>query len=200
PPKAASPKCPRRYAACGLSPSSRHHSREAPFFRGLDALAVDDADGRLGLFAGGLPDLAAQLVVEELDGPIITPPREVVVNAVPLGKVRRQHAPLAAGAQQIEDRVEHGAHGQLALAAAELLRGYERFDKQPLLVREVGRVVGSHANLIDKPRPQTGALLNRLLGRPGCSLTPPLGRSSATGRFPNPDSVFAPPDLLPSPQ
>ena len=129
-----------------------------PLFRGLDAPALDDSHGRRGLFAGGLARLIAQAVVYPLDGSIVAPLGEVVVDAVPLGEVAGQHAPLAAGAEQVEHRVEHVAQAELPLASTGLGRGQQRFDEQPLLIAEVGRVVGSHAN----PGPETTAVLNSL--------------------------------------
>src|SRR5690606_1125899 len=92
--KAAGPTCPRRCGVCGLSPSCRRRSREAPLFRGLDALAVDDGHGGRRLFARGFAGLIAQAVVYPLEGAVVAPLGEIVVDAVPLGIVLGQHAPL----------------------------------------------------------------------------------------------------------
>ena len=88
-------------------PSYRRHSREAPFFRGLHALVVDDRRAGNGTSACGLPDHGPQCLVDSFPSPIPGPLAEVFVQRLPMRQVVGDHPPRATGAQQVQDTVDH---------------------------------------------------------------------------------------------
>jgi hypothetical protein len=102
-------------------------------------LAVDAPGTRAGLPAGGDPDPTPQGVVDPLLGAVVPPLGEVVVDGALGRQVVRQHVPLAAGAVEIEQGVEHLPH-VVSPGPADLLDGDQRLDDRPLLVAEVGGV------------------------------------------------------------
>jgi len=71
---------------------------------------------------------------------VAVPPNEVVVDRAAGREILRKVAPLAAGAQDIHDPVHDRAHVGSPLAAAWFRRRNKRFDKRPLVVRQVARV------------------------------------------------------------
>src|SRR5260370_40202381 len=87
------PSYPRRCAVSALLPSCQHRSREAPFFRGLHRLAVDDRGGRLCFASRGEPDLIPEDIVDLLPGTIETKATIVVMDGSPWRQIMRQHAP-----------------------------------------------------------------------------------------------------------
>src|SRR6266852_825121 len=78
-------------------------------FAALDTLAVHNARGRLGPSAGLLADAAMQSRLQLF--PDAGPAPAVVLgrHRPPRGEIVRQHAPLTAGAQDVEDGVEDGS-------------------------------------------------------------------------------------------
>jgi len=77
---------------------------------GLDRLAIDAPGTRAGLLPGGDPDLPAEGVEDLLPGPVVPPLGEVVVHRALGRQVVGQHVPLAAGAADVEDGIEHLPH------------------------------------------------------------------------------------------
>ena len=58
---------PRGCAACGRGPAFPRHSREAPFFRRLDGLRVDDRHGWLPLPAEGLSQVPPEQIHQTIE-------------------------------------------------------------------------------------------------------------------------------------
>ena len=71
---------------------------------------------------------------------VALPPDEIVVDCAARRKILRKVAPLAVCAQDIHDPVYDRAHVGLPLAATASRWRNERFDKRPLVVRQVARV------------------------------------------------------------
>ena len=98
----------------------------------------------VGLLRG--PDLAALRVVDPVQRPVPAPAVEVAPDGAPGREVRRQIAPLAAGAEDVQNGVEDVPLVGLAGPAA---TGFGRdvgLDEGPLGVGEVaGVMVHSHA-------------------------------------------------------
>src|SRR5438874_770014 len=103
----ASPAYRREGAASGRSPAWRRHSPPAPFFRRLDALAVQDGGGGAGQTPAGPPDLLAESIVDRLPSAVLAPLIVLLEDRAFGGKLPREHRPLAAGAGDVEDGVEH---------------------------------------------------------------------------------------------
>ena len=95
------PLCPLRCGACARIPSCRRRSPEAPLFRGLDALAVDDGSAGDGIPSFFLPDLAAQRLLNPLPSAIGPPFSEIPPHRAPGRQVMGHHSPWYAAAQDI---------------------------------------------------------------------------------------------------
>ena len=104
------------------------------------ALGVDDSGGRGAALAAGQPDPSPQAVVDGLPDPELLELGEEAVAAAPVGHALRDHPPLAAGAQQVEDGVEHAASAVERRTALGWNPGKHRLDRFPLLVGEVALV------------------------------------------------------------
>ena len=128
---------PPRYAAYVPSPSCPRRSPEAPFFRGLYALAVDNRPAGTGLAAQGLPDPGEQGVMDSRPGSIPPPNPEVVVDQLPRWQVVGQQTPGTAGSQHIPDGIHHLPAGILGWTATRLDRGYQGFQNPPLGIRHI---------------------------------------------------------------
>ena len=121
--------------------------------RRLDGLAVDAAGARLRLLPGGLPDPAAQGVVDLLPSPVATPLMEVVADR-PLGReVVGQGGPGAAGAQDVGDGVEDLAEVGLPRRPGPYGGRQQWLQDRPLLVAEVAGIglarLGANGRLLD---------------------------------------------------
>src|SRR5581483_5765942 len=129
----------------------------------LDRLAVHRPGGRLGRAAVADAAVVAQRVVEAPPGAVPLPAAEVAVDGVPGREVARQHAPGAAGAQQVEDGVEDVAAVVLGGPAAGPRGGDQGGDVGPLHVRQVGRVVLPAHGPILRRRTATNRLFQQAL-------------------------------------
>ncbi len=112
----------------------------APFFRALDALAVDDCRRRAGLAASVLTAEDVQRMVDAVERPIIVPAAEIVVHRAPRWQVLGQRAPLTAGREDIHHPVHHCPHIDLPLVAAALGGRDQRADDRPFFVGQIARI------------------------------------------------------------
>src|SRR6266542_1772926 len=137
--------------ACGHLPSWRRRSRAAPFFGGLDALAVQHHRAGGGMAALPQALLLAQPGKDLFPQPLLPPQAPVVVDGLPGWKVVRQQPPGTAGAQP----VQHGIDQLTAVvdrgAATRLGRGDKRRQQRPLWIGEVGRVAATRGRHLDAP-------------------------------------------------
>src|SRR3989442_1361380 len=109
----------------------------AATFRGLHALAVDDA-GRGGAVAPGRPANAPhQNEIDPTPDARVAPAVEVVLDGRARRKILRQRAPLAAGRKNIEDRIQNVAQSNLARAPDPSRRRHQRCKHHPFLIRHV---------------------------------------------------------------
>src|SRR5271166_997959 len=111
----------------------------------VDRLTVDARrrSGVVGLLHRA--DLAAKEVVELLQGPVSSPLVEVTPDGALGWEVHGQIAPLAAGAEDVEDGVEDVPYVGLAGPSAGVDRRDVRLDQGPLCVGDVaGIMVRSH--------------------------------------------------------
>ena len=113
---------------------------QAPFFRALDALAVDDRGGRARLASGGFATLHIERVVDAIERAIPTPAIEVVVKRRTRRQVLRDGAPLAAGAQHVHQAVDDPALLDMTSVAAALGWRNERLDMRPFRVGQIARI------------------------------------------------------------
>src|SRR5438105_8037526 len=143
-PLATGPEYLRADGAYVRSPSCLHRSPEAPFFRGLDALAVHLAVHSSGtwLFLSTITysQLCTQRVVDLLPHAAGSPSGEVPVDHLPGRQVTRQHTPCTSRAQQVEYGISNLS--QLVLALSTGVSGWrEQWLKQfPLRICEVAGV------------------------------------------------------------
>jgi hypothetical protein len=69
--------------------------------------------------------------------PLEFPGSQVVIDALPLGKIDWQHAPLDPAFGHIKDRIEHCSHTQCA-GASTAFGGWDQiFDPLPFLVGQI---------------------------------------------------------------
>jgi hypothetical protein len=108
----------------------------------VDRLAIDARRGARAVGLPGRADLAAEQVVELIEGAVAAPLVEVPPDGALGREVDGQVASLASGAEDVEDDVAHvGRSGPTAGSGGREVR----LDQGPLLVAEVaGVVVGSH--------------------------------------------------------
>src|SRR5262249_16383401 len=119
--------------------------------------------GVVGLLLG--PDLAAQGVVDPVQCPVAAPGVEVAPGGALGREVAGQIAPLAAGAEEVEDGVDDVPHVGLAGPAAARLVGQMGLGQGPLGIAEVaGVMVHSHA-ITTRDTPQMFTLWDRLSSR-----------------------------------
>src|SRR5262249_50624103 len=121
----------------------------SPWGGGLDALALDPAGRGLGL-----PPLPPALPLAQLlqqVGPQACPPprAEVPIDRIPVAKIYRQHAPLAATLRDVENAIEH-APQLIGLAAGPTRMPFglrqQRREQLPLLIGGICWIVppGAH--------------------------------------------------------
>ena len=126
-----------------LAPADQHAAVEAALaarLGGLHALGVDDHHARRRLPPGNAPDPLPQRRQDVLPGAVAPPLGELVADGLPRGVLSGEHAPLAAGAQEIEDRVDDQAQADPLAPARSLWHRQQRRDQRPLGVGEVGLV------------------------------------------------------------
>ena len=78
---------------------ARRINRRPPFFRALDALAVDDRGGRARLARGGLAALRIKRVVDAIERAVPAPQVEIILQRRARRQVLSDRPPLTAGAQ-----------------------------------------------------------------------------------------------------
>jgi len=103
----------------------------------LDTLAVDDAPCGLGITTPFLPLKLAQSGIDEAPGSIPDSLAEVVVDAIPIRKVRRQGSPLTTRAHHVEDGVQDFPEVQCHPTTSSLLDGDQGSDHLPFLIAEI---------------------------------------------------------------
>ena len=123
--------------------------RGPPLSAGLHRLAVDDPRGRLRLATGRLPCPHQQGVVQAEQGAVPPPAPEIAENRALGWKARGQERPLAAGAQQVEDRVQYCPQIGGARPAEPAGRRQPRLDQGKLGVTQVGCVALGRAPILD---------------------------------------------------
>src|SRR6202030_1949031 len=109
----------------------------AGFFRAFHALAVDDTGGRAGLPIDQLAAFLVEFIMNSQQRPVVIPALEVVEQGTPRRQVPGELAPLAPGAQNVQQAIQHLAFIDLAPAAAALGWRDEGFHMPPLLVGQV---------------------------------------------------------------
>lgn len=112
----------------------------------INRLTVD-ADGGPGLIRlFGRTRLTGQPVMDRLQGPVARPAVEVAPDGDPGREIGRVSAPLAPGAEDVEDRVDAGSHVGGSMTSTGHRGRDQRLDDGPL---SVGEVIGvewcSHA-------------------------------------------------------
>src|SRR6266540_6303273 len=89
----------------------------ATHFCRCDTLTVNNPNTWLGVSTGLGPYIAAEKRVDVVPCAIITPSSIIIPNVIPGRKIARQHPPLTAGPDAIEDRVQYFADVDRSLLA-----------------------------------------------------------------------------------
>src|SRR5215210_555477 len=107
---------------------------------GLGGLRVHDAGAGLGAPTELLPELASHRPVRPLPGAVYPPCPEIVEHRLPRREVPRQHPPLTAALEDVEDGVQDFTRAVKPRSPA-LFRGRKmRLQQVPLVVGKVARV------------------------------------------------------------
>src|SRR5271169_6601855 len=107
---------------------------------GLDRLTVDDPRRWAGFTTCRFARLQQQLEIDLLKQAGVPPIVKIALHRRERGKVLRQHAPLAAGPRDIQDRVKHGSQLNLTRPAQRLGRRHMRLDQPPFWIRDIACV------------------------------------------------------------
>src|SRR5215471_5430643 len=109
----------------------------AATFRGLNALAVDNAGRGRGLTSRRPANTLDEHTIDPVPNSPVAPAVEVILNGRARRKVLRHGAPLAAGGKNVEDGVHHHAQIDLARSSDPARLGHQRSKHLPLLIRRV---------------------------------------------------------------
>src|ERR687895_8672 len=104
---------------------------------GLHALTIHTPCGRVLVSVFLFTHLCSQVVMNPHPYPTQTPLSKVVINALPLWIVSRQHSPLNPSFRHIKDGVQNLPHTKFASSSTRFGTWYQLFDKIPLLIGEV---------------------------------------------------------------
>src|SRR5215204_4029332 len=105
--------------------------------RRFHALAVETPCRRVLVASRRAPDFSTQAVMEALPLMTLPPAAKVVIDALPLREITRQHAPLNAADHDVENGIDDVAHLQLTRASQMFRGGEQLFDMLPLAVSQV---------------------------------------------------------------
>ena len=95
----------------------------APLFRAFHALAIDDGGGRTGVSQVLFATPFIKRMVDAIQGAIIGPQLEIVVDRAFRRQIFRDRAPLVAGRQNVHEAIHHLTHDHRALVSAALAGG-----------------------------------------------------------------------------
>src|SRR4051794_17802887 len=136
---------------CPAVPTTPKRSRPPPFFPpvappsppalgGPGRLAVHDPGAGLRLPPQPFTIGRTQRRVDPHPGAVPHPQVVVIAHGAPVGEVGRQLPPLAAGPQQVEDRVDHFPQVHGTRAPGPRPDAEPRGEQRPVGIRQVGRV------------------------------------------------------------
>ena len=104
---------------------------------GLDASRVNDSEARTFVSSRRSSDLLDKYGQYFLESSVILPLAKVVVDQVPWSEIFREHTPLAAGLDNIEDGVKYLSERVFAPTVGKF---YVRNNHLPLIISDVGWV------------------------------------------------------------
>ena len=109
----------------------------AATFRGLGALAVDDASRGNGVASHRLAGAPYQREIDSSPNALVSPEVKVVLNGGARRKVLRQRPPLAAGRQNIKDGIHHRPQLNFSWASDAAGGRQEKREQKPFRIRHV---------------------------------------------------------------
>lgn len=160
PPRGSDLMCRRRCAAFDRLPSYLRRSRDAPFFRRLGALAVQDGGAGTLLATSGQSGLGPKSIVDSRPSAIQAPGTKVVVDRLAARKLVGQVAPGASRAQCIEDAVDDLAQVHLPRTSSRLGWRKQWLQRLPLRIR---KIAGVRLSLHTQSLPQSLPLFRHTL-------------------------------------
>src|ERR1051326_5802387 len=86
-------------------------------------------------------DFGAHRIMQALPLMSLAPLAKVVIDALPLGEVFRQHPPLNAADHDVENGIDDLTHFKFARSPVSFSNGEQLFDMLPLAVSQITRIV-----------------------------------------------------------
>jgi hypothetical protein len=108
-----------------------------PFFRGLDALTIDNGRRLARLSFRQFAAFHVKCMVDAVERAIIPPADKIPVDRAALRQFLRDRQPLTTGAQNLENAVDDFPDIHLTLVSATLGRRDQRFDQTPFVIWQV---------------------------------------------------------------
>ena len=124
-----------------------HRSHEAPLFRGLGRLTVQNRCAGLLVALERLSDLCSQRIMNLAPSAIDSPGPKVMVNRLPLWKVMWHQPPLAPTSQYIQNSINDFSAAMLTRMTSRLDLRNQRFKNLPFVIFQIGIVLFSLAHL-----------------------------------------------------
>src|SRR5262249_21593714 len=148
---------------------------------------------RPGMFVPRLfcSDARAEGIVDSDPHPLAFPGTQVMIDALPLGEIGGQHAPLDPAFGHIKDGIEHGPHTEGTRSSTAFSGRDQLFDPFPLLVGQVAWICFFvHISMLHNPRRlfrqalRSDRVVTSLIVRRFCSLSNVPLAVSLTKRVP----------------
>src|SRR6266567_6489867 len=112
-------------------------STRAAAFRGLYALAVDDAGRRRRLASDGLTRAPDETAIDAMPSPVVPPTVEVALHGRARRKFSPERPPLTAGSKNVKNGIHYGSQIRRSWASYSSRRRHQRLQQRPFRVCRV---------------------------------------------------------------
>src|SRR5436309_1241010 len=138
----------------------------AAAFRGLYALAVDDAGRRRRLAPDGLTRAPDETAIDAMPSPVVPPTVEVALHGRARRKFSPERPPLTAGSKNVKNGIHYGSQIRRSWASYSSRRRHQRLQQRPFRVCRVACKAKAVAPILQASdfSPRHGAL-HRILRR-----------------------------------
>src|SRR5881296_2209341 len=109
----------------------------AAAFRGLYALAVDDAGRRRRLAPDGLTRAPDETAIDAMPSPVVPPTVEVALHGRARRKFSPERPPLTAGSKNVKNGIHYGSQIRRSWASYSSRRRHQRLQQRPFRVCRV---------------------------------------------------------------
>src|SRR6266566_2122025 len=169
----------------------------AAAFRGLYALAVDDAGRRRRLAPDGLTRAPDETAIDAMPSPVVPPTVEVALHGRARRKFSPERPPLTAGSKNVKNGIHYGSQIRRSWASYSSRRRHQRLQQRPFRVCRVACKAKAVAPILQASdfSPRHGALhrisqirRNHIRLKSLTSFSARLsGRGLSTGSSPHPE-------------